>query len=60
MFFLPGHKVTVSLVDGSALTGRTALAWPGRLRLREVTVSSGAVPGLVWIPKRSILTVQVI
>lgn len=60
MFFLPGRKVTVSLTDGSVLTGRTRLAWPGRLRLVEVQVGPGDVPGVVVVYARAVLTVQVV
>jgi hypothetical protein len=59
MWFMPGHKVTVSLVDGSVISGRTRLAWPGRLRLVEVSTAHGDVPGEVYVYARSVLTVQV-
>lgn len=60
MWFRAGCRVTVSLVDGSVLAGVTLWAWPGRLRLAEVEVSQGAVPGVVLVPARSILIVQVL
>lgn len=60
MFFLPGRKVTVSLTDGSVLAGRTRWAWPGRLRLVEVQVGPGDVPGVVVVYARAVLTVQVV
>lgn len=59
MWFTPGRKVTVSLVDGTALTGRTKLAWPGRLKLVEVQTAMGEAPGAIFVYSRSILTVQV-
>lgn len=60
MWFMPGKKVTVSLVDGTSLSGRTKLAWPGRLKLAEVETTLGDVPGCVFVYARSILTVQVL
>lgn len=59
MWFMPGRKVTVSLTDGSVLSGRTRLSWPGRIHLVEVSTHLGDVPGLVIVYARSVLTVQV-
>lgn len=55
----PGHTVTVSLSDGTALSGRTLVSWPWNMRLSEVSVPAGDVPGTVVIPTRRIITVQV-
>jgi len=55
-----GRKVTVSLSDGSVLTGRTAPPRPGRIRLVEVETSEGEVPGMVIVNGRHVLTVQVV
>jgi hypothetical protein len=55
----PGRKVTVSLVDGAVLSGRTRLAWPGRIRLAEVATQDGEVPGVVIVHTRNVITVQV-
>jgi len=55
-----GHRVTVSLTDGSVLTGRTRLAWPGRVRLVDVETAGGEVPGVVLVDGRHVVTVQVI
>ncbi|WEV59682.1 hypothetical protein OZX67_03855 [Bifidobacterium sp. ESL0728] len=60
MWIMPGKNVTVSLTDGSALTGRSQLAWPGRVRLSGIKVKEGEVPGTVTIYKQSIMTVQVV
>jgi hypothetical protein len=60
VFFMPGRKVTVSLTDGSVLSGRTRLAWFGRLHLVEVSTQQGDVPGVVIVYARSVLTVQVL
>lgn len=54
------RQVTVSLLDGSVLTGRTRAAWPGRLRLIDVQTGDGDVPGTVVVFTRHVLTVQVI
>lgn len=59
MWFIPGRKVTVSLIDGTALMGRTMLAWPGRLKLGEVSTAMGDVSGAIFVYSRSVLTVQV-
>ena len=59
MWFMPGRKVTVSLTDGTALTGRTRWSWPGKLKLAEIATAMGDVPGVVYVYARSILTVQV-
>ena len=60
MWFMPGRKVTVSLTDGSALSGVTKFAWPGKLRLVDVrTINAAEVPGEVYVPARAVLTVQV-
>ncbi|MCI1673150.1 MAG: hypothetical protein LKI34_02875 [Bifidobacterium tibiigranuli] len=59
MWFKPGRSLTISLIDGTAITGRSLWAWPGRLRLCGVKTASGEVPGIVVIPSRSILIVQV-
>lgn len=55
-----GHRVTVSLTDGSVLTGRTRPTWPGRVRLVDVETAEGDVPGVVLIDGRHVVTVQVI
>lgn len=55
-----GHRVTVSLTDGSVLTGRTRTTWPGRIRLVDVETAEGEVPGTVLISARHVVTVQVI
>jgi hypothetical protein len=62
MWIRPGRTVTVSLTDGSSLTGRTLWAWPGRVRLCGVTVSGadGQAAGVVVVYKRSVLTMQVV
>lgn len=60
MIIKPGRKVTVSLVDGSALNGVARLTWPWRLKISDVTVPHGAVPGVVYVARRAILTVQVV
>lgn len=60
MFYFPRHLVSVSLSDGSAIQGKTCWAWPGRLRLRDVTIGGQAVPGRVIIYRRAVLTVQVV
>jgi hypothetical protein len=57
---LPGRKVTVSLTDGSAVSGVTGWSWPWLLRVRDVHVRQGAVPGVVLVPWHSIVTVQVV
>ena len=54
-----GRKVTVSLVDGTALTGRTRSAWPGRIRLVEVQAEEGEVPGMIVVNTRHVLVIQV-
>lgn len=54
-----GRKVTVSLVDGSVITGRVRRAWPTRIRLAEVETADGEVPGLVVLSSRQVATVQV-
>ena len=59
MWFMPGRQVTVSLTDGTALSGRTLWAWPGRVRLAEVKTPMGEAPGVVIVYSRSVLTVQV-
>lgn len=59
MWFKPGRKVTVSLVDGSALTGTTKATWPGRLKLAGVSTAMGEAPGSIYVYARSVLTVQV-
>ncbi|HEY9310247.1 MAG TPA: hypothetical protein VIP82_20785 [Microbacterium sp.] len=59
--FRAGHRVTVSLVDGSVLTGRTAGSWRfGRIRLVDVATEHGEVPGMIVVYARAVLTVQVI
>ncbi len=55
-----GHRVTVSLTDGSVLSGRTRATWPGRVRLVDVETNEGEVPGTVLISSRHVVTVQVI
>ncbi len=60
MWIRPGRRVTVSLSDGSALSGRTRPSWPWNLRLSDVSVAAGEVPGTVVVPCRNVLTVQVI
>jgi hypothetical protein len=60
MWYRPGRTLTVSLTDGSSLTGRSMLAWPGRIRLGGVKVTEGEVPGTIIIYRKSILTVQVV
>lgn len=59
MWIRPGRRVTVSLSDGSALSGRTRPSWPWNLRLSDVSVAAGEVPGTVVVPCRNVLTVQV-
>lgn len=54
-----GRKVTVSLVDGSVITGRVRRSWPTRIRLAEVETVDGEVPGLVVLSSRQVATVQV-
>lgn len=54
-----GRKVTVSLTDGSVVSGRVRSSWPGRLRLAEVETAQGEVPGVVVVNGRHIATVQV-
>lgn len=54
-----GRKVTVSLVDGSVVSGRVRGSWPGRIRLAEVETSDSEVPGLVVLSGRQVSTVQV-
>lgn len=56
----PGHRVTVSLTDGSVLTGRTRATWPGRIRLVDVATDEGDVPGSVVVNGQHVVTVQVI
>lgn len=60
MWFMPGRKVTVSLVDGTVLSGRTRMSWPGRIKLSEVETAMGGVPGAIFVYARSVLTVQVL
>lgn len=55
-----GHRVTVSLTDGSVLSGRTQPTWPGRIRLVDVETAEGEVPGVVLVDGRHVVTVQVI
>lgn len=55
-----GRKVTVSLTDGSALSGVSRWSWPWMLRLVDVKVQQGEVPGMVLVPRRSVLTIQVV
>lgn len=55
-----GRKVTVSLVDGTVLTGRTLRTVPGRIRLSEVTAEEGDVPGTVTVFTRNVIAVQVL
>lgn len=54
-----GRKVTVSLVDGSVVSGRVRGSWPGRIRLAEVETSDSEVPGVVVLSGRHVATVQV-
>ncbi|OOB90738.1 hypothetical protein [Rathayibacter sp. VKM Ac-2630] len=60
MFFLPGRQVVVSLSDGSSVTGTTAWAWWGRLRLREVSSAGGTFPGELIVYRHAVLAVQVV
>ncbi len=60
MWFLPGRRITVSLTDGSALSGVTRLTWLGRVKLGQVSVSQGDVPGTVFVYSRAVLTIQVV
>jgi len=59
MWIRPGRRVTVSLSDGSALSGRTRPSWPWNLRLSDVSVAAGEVPGTVVVPVRQVMTMQV-
>lgn len=55
-----GRRVTVSLTDGSALSGVSRWSWPWMLRLVDVKVQQGEVPGMVLVPRGSVLTIQVV
>lgn len=60
-----GSTVLVTLVDGSTVKGTTARRWWWNLRLLNAAVlaDQGAemsLDGSVWIPRRSILLLQVV
>jgi len=59
LFVFPSRSVTVSLTDGTAISGKTAFCLPGKIKIRHVKVGDDKVPGVVIVPQRSILTVQV-
>ncbi len=59
LWIRPGRDATVSLIDGSAIRGKTKLVLPGKLKLTNVTASDVEVPGVVIIPYQNVLTVQV-
>ena len=59
LWIRPGRDVTVSLVDGSAISGKTGFVLPGKIKLSSVFAGKAEIPGVVIIPHDKVLTVQV-